>query len=720
MGKLQVVVATLALVGVVQTVPMIAEAGGAVERLWRGGEGNWSDPDKWNPSGVPGSAADDIAAIPASDACVLHVGSDTVLSRLNANGMATGGSLTFDVESGASLSAGSMRLKAACAVECLVAGGGAFALTDGPFGVGSNGAQPVHFTVSGKDTVFSLPKPSNAGLYVGAIADKLQSVDNVFRVTDGAKAIVSNAVSVGQGYDIDNGLYPRNSGGRLLVDAGGYFYGGKSLIIGRDQPPAGNRREAAVCAVTNATLDAVQISLGGGYYTLFTGSNALVRAESILLPDNTEASRYQSTSFADSTFAVGTVFRMLAAGRYNTNEFLRCHMSAAEWTFGTGKSWESDAFLTGCDLTGNSYQFGFAGTSNTVTRFTASTIVATNHVYVGYEAGSQDARVEMDGGSLSCKTVMIGKSGSVRCGVRVCGNPVLNVSEWIVGDALGSAVTRAQGPWAEFVDTTNTLPKLLIGVASENARVLVSNATVTMRSDADHFVVGRDAGAAGNVLRVARGGICAYESNAKDIYVGQFAGANGNRLELDGGTFRYNRRYMAVGLHGSSNVWSMANGARLDASDAQLWFGANPEAKGNRLVMCGESTATVRKFVLQNDAVAEFVGAGNVLTVGNEGVTVADGTSFVFRPSSESATKPLVTVNRQLAYGPKCRLVVDVANLEPGTYRLMSCADGVPTVDGVPVTFENLSQGRCARIRRSADGKELQLIVPSGLMIMIR
>ena len=313
---------------------------------------------------------------------------------------------------------------------------------------------------------------------------------------------------------------------------------------------------------------------------------------------------------------------------------------------------------------------------------------------------------------------MIGKPGSVRCGVRVSGSPTLNIAGWIIGDALGGASARAFGSWTEFAETTNTLPKLLVGAGSANAYVLVTNASVTVRSG-DHFVVGRDAGATGNVLRVVRGGVCRYETvgGKGDFYVGQNAGANGNRLELDGGTFAYDRRFMAVGFEGSSNVLSVANGARFDAADGQLWVGYRTTAKGNRLVLRDGGVATVRMLNLQNDAVAEFVGVGNELTIGNEDVSVVDGTSFVFRPSPAAATTPVVTVNKTLTYGPNRPITVDVANVEPGVYRLMACAVGVPAVDGVPVTYENLPRTWRARLRRSSDGKELQLVVSSQEMV---
>lgn len=699
---------------------------GGVDYIWNGGEGRWSDPANWDRSGVPGSAADDIALFPARDACVIGVESDVAVSRINADASQEGGSLSFSVASNVTLAADSMRLRASKPMECVVTGGGTFALTNIPFGVGYLFESPVHFTVSGEGTTFLMPKPAGSGLYVGALDGKMSSVDNVFRVTAGAKAIISNAVCVGQGYNIDKSGTATCSGGRLLVDDGGYLYGGLYLFIGREDLAIKNRSEAAVCAVTNATIEADMITLGSFYYTRFTGSNALVRAKNIELPQKEHAGRYQTTSFADSVFEASKDLQLMAGGRYNTNEFLRCRMSSSDWVFGTGKSWDCVTVMDGCDLTGPYYYFGCTDTSNNVTRLAHSTLTATNHVYVGYLSGAKDTQVEIDGGALNCKTMMVGKPGSVRCGVRVRGNPTLTLNEWIVGDALPTnTATRASGPWTEFVETTNTLKKLMIGAGSVGARVVVSNAAVTVYcGQNNNFTVGRDAGATGNVLRIEQGGVCSIDTQNTgkgDVYVGQYAGANGNRLEIDGGTFRYDRRFMTVGFNGSSNVLSLANGARLEAADMQLWIGYQSTAKGNRLVMRNNSVATVRMFNMQYGAVAEFAGAGNVLTVGNENVLMMDGDSFVFRPSPEAAATPVITVNKTLAYGPNRPLTVDVADVGTGVYRLMACEAGVPATDGVPVTYENLPPELVARVRRSADGKELLLTVaPKGTIILVR
>lgn len=699
-----------------------------VERVWRGGEGDWSDTAKWNPAGVPGGAVDDIAAVPASDVCVLHITDDVALARLHTDISGDGGTLTFDVASGVTFAADLMRLRASRPMECVVTGGGTFALTNVPFGVGYNWTAPSHFTVSGANTLFLMPKPAGSGLYVGAIADKLSSVDNVFRVTAGARAVISNATCVGQGYIVDQGLAPTKSGGRLLVDDGGYFYGGLYLFIGRDVlNVAANRSEAAVCAVTNGTIEADFLTLGSCPYTLFTGSNALVRANNIELPQLYHYGHSQLVEFDDSVVEATKMIRLMACGQVNSNVFQRCRLASPEFVLGAGMSVQNDVVFDACELFASNYYFGMNGSTNNVTRLVGSTLTSTNNnnVFVGYEKGSSNNRVELDGGTLNCKTVMIGKPGSICGGVRVTGSPTLNIAEWIIGDALGEWTVRAQGSWSEFAATTNTLPRLLVGAGSVNAWMLVTNASVTVaiKDKNHHFVVGRDAGATGNVLRVAQGGVCTYRTSGigGDVYVGQDAGANCNRLEIDGGTFAYDRRFMAVGFNGSSNVLSLANGARLEAADAQLHVGYKSGANGNRFAMLGGSVATVRMFNMQHGAVAEFAGAGNVLTVGDENVSMMDGDSFVFRPSPEAAATPVVTVNKVLTYGPNRPITVDVADVGMGVYRLMSCAAGVPAVDDVPVTFENLPSNRAARLRRSADGKELTLsVAPTGTLLLFR
>ena len=330
---------------------------------------------------------------------------------------------------------------------------------------------------------------------------------------------------------------------------------------------------------------------------------------------------------------------------------------------------------------------------------------------------------EMEGGSFTCRTILVGRSGTKRDGIRFRNSPTLAIEELIVGDSLQGGLARAEGTWAEFVETTNVVPRTLVGVGTLGAWLLVTNASLTVRSG-ENFVVGRDAGATGNVLRVVQG-VCAYETVGEkgDFYVGQEAGANANRVEVEAATFRYDRRYMAVGFQGSSNVWSLANGARLEAASAQFWLGARDGAQGNRLVMRDGAAAAVSLFGMQYDAVAEFVGAGNVLTIGGgpdaEETRFTDGCTFVFRPSAAALTTPVLTVNKALGWGARRPVVVDVENVGAGDYRLVASGVALPSLAGVPVTIENRSPGVTARVELSEDGKSLQLKVSSTATVML-
>ena len=105
----------------------------------------------------------------------------------------------------------------------------------------SGSANPVRMTISGAGTMLYMPKETSSGLYVGSVDNNYPNSPDVFRVTADARAIISNATCIGNNY-------AGGTIGKLVVDDGGYFYGGKILYVGR-----GARVPGSIAAIRGLT-----------------------------------------------------------------------------------------------------------------------------------------------------------------------------------------------------------------------------------------------------------------------------------------------------------------------------------------------------------------------------------------------------------------------------------------------------------------------------------
>ena len=291
----------------------------ADSRQWSGGDGQWSDPTKWNPNGVPGTAANDIATFPVWATQTVAVDADVSLQRIDLAAKVANVRQTFSIAAGKTLAVDLFNLyKDTAADDIMICGGGTFALTNSPF-FASGTINPVRVTISGAGTAFHMPKDASSGLYIGSVDNNYLNSPDVFRVTAGAKAIISNATCVGNS---TNG----GTTGKLVVDDGGYFYGGKIMFIGRGaQVPGG-----VVCAVTNATIEADKIGVAAGWYQEFIGSNAVVRAANYIAFPHEEndngAVRYSIMDFEDSMFESPTI-ALLQGSAFSTGRLARCTLT---------------------------------------------------------------------------------------------------------------------------------------------------------------------------------------------------------------------------------------------------------------------------------------------------------------------------------------------------------------------------------------------------------
>jgi hypothetical protein len=240
--------------------------------------------------------------------------------------------------------------------------------------------------------------------------------------------------------------------------------------------------------------------------------------------------------------------------------------------------------------------------------------------------------------------------------------------------------------------------------------------------------VGRYDNATNNTLRLVRSTYdfktIKVNGTAKgDVIVGYTSGTKGNRVELDDhSTFKYDRAWMAIGHNGASNVWSMCGGSTLQAPNTQFRLGGSGNtAKGNRLVLGGDSTFVVNEFWMSFDAALEVSGTGNVMTLGSA-MKIMDGISYLFRPGEEASDTPMLTINQAFQYSVNRKIHVDVANAGIGRHVLLTSTSALdePAI-GTSVILENVPRNCTAQVFRSANTKSLVCAVaPTGTTIIFR
>ena len=126
---------------------------------WSGGDGRWADATKWNPNGVPGTGANDIATFPVRATQTVTVGDDVSLKQIDVAAKAPNVQQIYNITAGKTLMLDLFNLyKDTAADDIVICGGGTFALTNSPL-YASGADNPVRMTISGTGTVLSMPKP---------------------------------------------------------------------------------------------------------------------------------------------------------------------------------------------------------------------------------------------------------------------------------------------------------------------------------------------------------------------------------------------------------------------------------------------------------------------------------------------------------------------------------------------------------------------------------
>ena len=744
---------------------------------WSGGDGRWADSSKWTPNGMPGSAANDVATFPVWATQTVTVDTDVSLRQIDLAAKVANVRQTYSIAAGKTLALDLFNLyKDTAADDIMICGGGTFALTNSPF-YASGTINPVSVTISGEGTVFHMPKEASSGLYIGSVDNNYLNSPDVFRVTAGAKAIVSNATCVGNS---TNG----GTTGKLIVDDGGYFYGGMYLFIGRGARVPGG----IVCAVTNATVEAEVLGLGNGWYNTFVGSNAVVRSTddatgSISFPINGNHTRYAYMDFEDSLLEAPTI-GLLSSGigtcASSTGTLARCVLKC-DTLDGCFGNYCTDSIFTLVDscVTSATISVSGKGASNNVLRVVNSEIVCNNGTInigcadsvtntfrveggrvicrvlkAGCEQTANESRYEQVGGDFTATgAILAGAADSRHCGASFDGVS-LTAPEIICGDVMKETL-RSQDAYLEFANMTGmSVQKLYVGIGSVGANMIISNTTAAVTysavDDASSTIIGRDAGATGNCLTLVDStlvqtggnlymGRWSYASNNTirlvnstydfrtinskgDVIVGYSGDSNGNRVEMDDhSTFGYDRKWMAVGQFAASNVWSMAGGSTLNAANTTFALGVNASAVGNRLVLGGGCSFAVGTLAMKYDAVLEVSGVGNTMTLGND-ITVTDGCSYVFRPCAEASATPMLTINRAFQYSSDRKIYVDLANAGVGRHVLCASSSALTDpVAGSNVVLQNVPKNCSVRVFRSADTMSLVCAVaPAGTTIILR
>ena len=741
---------------------------------WAGGDGRWADSKKWNPNGVPGTGANDIATFPVRATQTVTVDADASLHHIDLAAKVANVMQTFNITPGNTLTLDDFRLyKDAAADNITICGGGTFALTNQPF-YASGTINPVKVTVSGEGTEFYMPKPTSSGLYIGSMDENYLNSPDVFHVTSGAKAIISNAVCVG-------GTMGGGTIGRLIVDDGAYFYGGLFLYIGRNARVPGG----VVCAVTNATLAAQEMGIGAGWYQEFMGSNALLQATKVIEFPLAEFAdrgvvRYSRMEFEDSRLEA-PIITFIQGCHLSTGKLSRCVLSCDYLKSSIGSSSRDSRFdLVDCCVTCKEVRVSAVAASNNVLRAIRSDIdcpliyvgydsphpntfrvedgsVHTGTLNIGHLATAAEARYGQVGGTFTATNSLVaGSYDSVHCGASFKG--VSLYSSLILSGDFENVGLRSKNAWLEFADMERMeADRLYVGLGSIGATLLVTNTTasVTYRGPADDAyatLVGRDPGATGNrltlvdstlnqtgghvyvgrygnatnnTLRLVRSTYDYKTANARgDVIVGYDSTAKGNRLELDDhSTFKYDRAWMAIGHNGASNVLAICNGSSLElpSSASQLRIGYGSTAMGNRLVMENGSSLRVNALHVYYNGVVEIAGSGNTMTLG-AAISHSDGCSYVFRPGEDASDTPMLTINQAFQYSVNRKIHVDVANAGAGRHVLLTSTSELaePAV-GSSVIVENVPVNCTVRVSRSADTKSLVcMVAPQGTTIIFR
>ena len=738
----------------------------ATDRSWVGGNGAWSDEAKWNPQGVPGTDPDDVANIPAAGTQTISVEANASLNRVAVDTVSAGAKQTLSIAPGKVLSADTMTVKATQPTDLTICGGGELCLTNAPFNVG-DGALPVNLTVSGPGTVFRMPKPTGSGLYIGSTSG---NAENLFRVTGCATAIVANATCLGRGWSPTVSCASR---GRLLVDDGGYLDGGQLLFVGRGSD--------CVCGITNGTVVANALGTGTGERTVFTGSNAVVRAgDSISFPLlNSTGQHGHRFHFEDSRFEAG-FFYANSQGNGNTGRLERCTLDVRNLYANALGSWNSSFTIADSSFVKlGTVDAGWNRSSNCVLRIVRSDLsvntikvggsnvwdsavlvedgdVAAGSVVAGYNSTSEfthNVRYEQDGGSLTASSeVNAGKHVSENAAIKLRGLSSFSTPKVICGD---TAATRH----ARFVlaDTLSNaaVERLWCGESASDAQILLTNSalSVTYASPPDgisattvgrstnasrnelllvdsaltqtggHLYVGNGSATSNNVLRLVRSTYDFRTTNGKgDVGVGNGSGAVSSRVEMVASTFKYDRKWIDL-AHQAGAVgcsWEMRDGSRLEAPAAQFWVGyAGCDC---RLALGGESTVEVQTLGMKNNAALVVSGAGNELKIGDPSMSAATGCAFLFRPSAEASEKPMLSVNRQLPFSSAAKLTVDLSEAGLGLHTLVKSDEALPDIaEGANVLLANPSSRRVYALRQSADKKTLYCQVDrKGMAVVIR
>ena len=747
----------------------------ADSRAWRGGDGNWGDSAMWNPNGIPGTSAGDVATFPVRATQTVTVGDDVTLHRIDIAAKVPNVQQIYNIASGKTLMLDLFNLyKDTAADDIVICGGGTLALTNSPL-YASGSANPIRMTISGAGTMLYMPKETSSGLYVGSVDNNYPNSPDVFRVTADARAIISNATCIGNNY-------AGGTIGKLVVDDGGYFYGGKILYVGRGARVPGG----VVCAVTNATLEADKIGVGAGWYQEFVGRNAVVKATDYIAFPHEEygeigSVRYSIMDFEDSTFVSPTI-ALLQGNSLSTGKLSRCVLTCdvlkgclgqycrdsrfdfvdsvvtcAEVRVSAAAASNSLLRSVNSDFVCNKVAVGFEESTESMFRVEGGT-VRTGVLHAGVRPTATESRYEQVGGALTAtNSIVAGSFDSRHCGAVFRGvsltTPVI-----VCGDSVsyydGNAMCSSDA-YLEFADMARMdAGRLLVGYASIGANMLVTNtsASVTYSAvdDASSTMVGISAGATrntltlvdstmsqtggnlylgrwsyatNNTLRLVRSTYDFRTINSKgDVIVGFSGDANGNRVELlDHSTFSYDRKWMAIGQFASSNVWFMAGGSSLNASATTFALGVNSSAVGNRLALGGDCSFAVGTLSMNYKAVLEVAGTNNTMTLGNA-ISLTDGCSYLFRPGSESSDTPMLTINQAFQYSENRPIHVDLSNAGQGRYALLSSPSEIAApVVGSSVIFHNVPDDLRAKATRSADGRTLFCVLPpKGTKIIVR
>ncbi|MFA6563651.1 MAG: autotransporter domain-containing protein [Verrucomicrobiia bacterium] len=304
---------------------------------------------------------------------------------------------------------------------------------------------------------------------------------------------------------------------------------------------------------------------------------------------------------------------------------------------GSGSLW-SNAYDV---IVGDAAGYGPAVSSgNSLTVTNSGMVLAGGDLYVGYY-GSSNNLVIANGGKVLNGYGYVGYDGSLGGGgnsVLVTGSGSLwsNANDVILGDYPGYGPAVSSGNSLTVTNGGVVLAggNLYVGYYGSSNTMIIASGGVVM-DNIGYVGLNGNLGGGGNSVLVTGSG--SLWSNAADVVVGAYNGngppnSDRNSLTVTNGGFVLAGGDLYVGMYGSSNTLTIANGSRVFNGNGYIGYDGSFGGGNNSALVTGSGSLWSNAYDV---VVGDFDGfgppnsSGNSLTVTNGGVVLAGGNLYV-------------------------------------------------------------------------------------------